>query len=123
MAGTAIPDLILEAEAIDGTRSVVPLARDARGRRSQRQWGEIWSLAGVTSPVDPARLWAYLDTVGARESARGPLRDAVRVRFYRALFSVVPEEAGSPPVRVTFLAAFRLSGATPLDGERDSTTQ
>jgi hypothetical protein len=113
IAGTEMPDLILEAEMPDGTRAPVP-----NGRRSQRQWGEIWSLAGATSPPDPARLRAYLESLRRREPARSMLRGAVVARFYRGYTSVVPEDLGQPPRRGALLAEIRLSG-----GEGNSALQ
>jgi hypothetical protein len=123
IAGTEMPDLILEAEAQDGTRRVVPHARDARGHRSQRQWGQIWSLAGVTSPVDDARLHAYLDGVRRRDPARSLLRDAIRARFYRAFVSVVPEDADRPPRRGPLLAEFTFPEPVPSHAQGDPLAQ
>ena len=59
IVGTEMPDLLIEVVTTDGTRTVVPHARDADGYRTQRQWGEVWSLVGVTTPLDEARLRAY----------------------------------------------------------------
>lgn len=81
--GTAIPDLRIVA----GDRELAH-ARDGAGRRTQRQWGTIWALAGVTAPVDEARLRAYYATIPG--APRG-----VEVRFVRAWRSVVPEDAGA----------------------------
>jgi hypothetical protein len=78
-AGREMPDLAIELERADGSRVELP-----RGHRTQRQWGEIWSLAGVNDPVDARRLRAYV----------GPRRNAVRVRVYRVYLDVRPEERG-----------------------------
>jgi hypothetical protein len=101
--GTQMPDLVVEVELQDGRHVVLPHGRDARGYRTQRQWGEIWSLAGVTGPVAPDRLRAYYDLVGRAEPARTLATGAVRARFYRASVSVVPEERGAPPRREVLL--------------------
>ncbi len=98
MAPTVMPDLEIEAAMPDGTTALVPHARDAHGYRTQREWGEIWSLAGATSPVDPARLRAYLDWTARGEPARSIVLRSTSVRFYRVYRSVVPEQRGWPPV-------------------------
>ena len=95
--GTDMPDLVVEVETADGARVEVRHARDANGYRTQRQWGEIWSLAGVTSRVDTARLRAYVRPALVRHP------DATRVRVWRAYVSVVPERRGEPPRRDTLL--------------------
>ena len=104
MVGTEMPDLLVEAETADGTRTVLPHARSAGGYRTQRQWGEIWSLAAITSPPDEARLRAYVAQVVAREPARSLARGAVRIRCFRAFLSVVPEDRPLPPRRADLLA-------------------
>jgi hypothetical protein len=98
LAPTVMPDLEIEAQTPDGLTVLVPHARDAHGYRTQRQWGEVWSLAGMTSPVDPARLRAYLDWTSRNEPARSIVAGARSVRFYRVYRSVVPEQRGWPPV-------------------------
>jgi hypothetical protein len=80
-----MPDLMIVAIDGAGARTEISQARDAAGRRTQRQWGEIWALAGVTAPVDPARLRAHLRTL----PLPGP---AERVVFYRVYRSVIPED-------------------------------
>jgi Vitamin K-dependent gamma-carboxylase len=106
MASTEMPDLRIEVDApgqpgqAEQPREewvVVPHARDSAGYRTQRQWGEIWSLAGVTAPVDADRLAAYLGLVARREPARSIVRQATRARFFRAYVSVVPERREDPP--------------------------
>jgi hypothetical protein len=94
--GTEMPDLVIEVETVTGERVVVPHARDARGYRTQRQWGEVWSLAGVTGTVDPVRLRAYLASVARNPSTRLLLRRGVRVRVYRAAVSVAPDARDAP---------------------------
>ncbi len=108
MAPTEMPDLRIEVQTADGAWRTVPHARDASGYRTQRQWGEIWSLAGATSPVDPRRLRAYLDAAAAQEPARSLVAHAVRARFSRVYMSVVPEQRGSPPRAVVPLAEIPL---------------
>jgi hypothetical protein len=110
IAGTEMPDLLIEVESPDGRWSVVPHARDRRGYRAQYEWGQIWSLAAVTSPLDVPRLRAYVAATFRSEGARGIVRDAVRARCYRAFVSVVPERRAEPPRRSALLAEFTLPG-------------
>ena len=104
VAPAEMPDLLIEVQTADGQWRLVPHARDAAGYRTQRQWGEIWSLAGVTSPVDPARLRRYLESVAEHEPARSLVGRAMSARFSRVYFSVVPEQRGAPPLAVVPLA-------------------
>jgi hypothetical protein len=95
-AAREIPDLMILAVDPDGARREIVHARDAGGRRTQRQWAEIWSLAGVTGPVDPSRLRAYYAAV-----APPPRPGPRQVTFYRVQRSVIPGDGGriaSPPV-------------------------
>jgi hypothetical protein len=94
MVGTEMPDLVVEIETADGRRVALPHARDRNGYRTQRQWGEIWSLAGVTGPVSAERLRAYLEQVRRFEPARSLAAGALRARFYRGHVSVVPQASG-----------------------------
>lgn len=109
IAGTEIPDLVLEAEDANGRTVVLPHARDADGYRTQRQWGQIWSLAGVGSPVDPQRLRAYVTQTFEDPRTRSIARDAVRVRCWRAFDSVVPERRDETPRRGALLAEIPLT--------------
>jgi hypothetical protein len=97
--GAEMPDLLVELEALDGRRTVLPHARDARGYRTQRQWGEVWSLAGLHGHPGDARLRAYLAQLRRAEPARSLVAAAARVRFYRAYVSVVPEARDVAPRR------------------------
>lgn len=95
-AAADMPDLMILAAGADGGRREVVHARDASGRRTQRQWAEVWSLAGVTAPVDPRRLRAYLAALAPAEPAHPR-----QVTFYRVYRSVVPGDGGRiarPPV-------------------------
>jgi hypothetical protein len=90
IAGHDMPDLAIVAVAANGDRRELPHARSPSGYRTQRQWAEAWSLAGVTAPVDPARLRAYHASLGKRASAGAE----GKVIFYRIYRSVVPEDYG-----------------------------
>jgi hypothetical protein len=103
IVGTSMPDLLIAAVWRDGEEVTLSHARDARGYRTQREWGELWSVAGVTGPVNPSRLRAYVAEVSKGERARRALAGAESIRVYRASISVVPEERESPPFRKTLL--------------------
>ncbi len=83
--GTAIPDLEVRVRDASGEH-VLP--DPPRTHRTQRQWGAIWALAGVTAPVVPERLVAYYNEMGVDPK---PLE----VRFVRVDRSVVPEDGGA----------------------------
>lgn len=80
----------------DGSEREVPHGRDAAGRRDQRTWGEVWSLAGVTAPVREDRLRSYY-----MQNARngGAAHDA-RARFERVWLPVDPDLPSHAPTRV-----------------------
>jgi hypothetical protein len=95
MVGDEIPDLYVEAIGDDGSVSVVP----PPSPRTQRSWGALWSLAGVSEPAREDRLRAYFI-----DRTRGtPFEHARRARFYRAYYSVIPEDRGAPPRRKELL--------------------
>jgi hypothetical protein len=119
VAGTEMPDLILEVEHADGTRTLVPGAGTGRAPRSQRQWGEIWSLAGATAAVNPVRLRAYLESIRDLEPLRSALVGATAVRFYRGYLSVNPDDSGRPPRRGPLLCEL----TAPSGGEGNSSPQ
>ena len=96
IVGTEMPDLRIFAVSADGAAHELPFARYARGYRTQRQWGTIWSLALGGSEE---RLRAYYMYVTRFEPARSLARGAVRARFVRAYVSVLPVERGAAPVR------------------------
>jgi uncharacterized membrane protein YphA (DoxX/SURF4 family) len=102
-AAAEMPDLMIVAADAGGARREIVHARDAAGRRTQRQWAEVWSLAGATAPVEPRRLRAYYADLPP--AARGRPR---RVTFYRVYRSVIPGEDARltrPPVPL-----FEISG-------------
>lgn len=106
--GTRMPDLVLTAVGPDGHEVELPHARDQRGYRTQRQWAEVWALAGVTAKPDARRLRAYYYSLVQHEPDRRLAQGAVRVRFYRVYRSVAPEDRGKPPLeRVLLLELVR----------------
>jgi hypothetical protein len=97
-----MPDL--RVVGVDDSGDARELGRSRRGiARPQREWAEIWSLAGVTAPVEEKRLAAYLETL--RRSERGVL---TRARFYRVYRSVAPERWDAPAVREQLLLDLEL---------------
>jgi hypothetical protein len=105
--GALVPDLRFEATLADGRTVDVPHARDARGHRTQRQWGTVFALVGASHPVDDARLRAYFRAL-ERGGAVPP--GVVRVRVMRDWISANPDDharivreetidAFSPPAR------------------------
>jgi hypothetical protein len=94
IAPKLMPDLEIVAYDAHGNASLLVHARDARGYRTQRQWAELWSLAGATGSVNPSRLRAYYETLAAQQPP-----DTKRVVFYRTYFSVLPEDRGNPPLK------------------------
>jgi hypothetical protein len=96
IVGTEMPDLRVTAIDAGGEERDVPLGRASSGYRTQRQWGEIFSLAGMWEPVDPDRLRAWVADAAVREpAARRALLGASRVRIYRDMISVIPEDRGA----------------------------
>lgn len=92
-AGEHIPHLAVDAVRPDGT----VVAIDTRPR-SQKEWGVVWSVVGAThGPFDRDRLLAFWASA-TRQREQAAHAGAVRLRFYRAYSSVLPELAGAPPV-------------------------
>jgi hypothetical protein len=75
-----MPDLFIEVERKNGETLIVD-----RGPRTQRAWGIVWSV--LSGPPDRLREY-YMYHV------KHP--DDLRVRFYRAHVSVVPEDKAPP---------------------------
>ncbi len=105
-AGTSIPDLRILVVRDDGTSYELVHARDAEGKRTQRQWGTVFALAGVTAPVDGDRLRAYY-TIFAHHGEPLPRE----VRFLRVYRSVLPDEKNDSPRSEEEI--FRFQPATP----------
>ncbi len=102
-AGPLMPDLGLEVVLPDGTTRDLTHARSPSGYRSQRQWAELWNLAGVYGSVSIPRLRAYV-----RSLPPAQLEQAVAVRAYRDRVSVRPEHRGQKPVERTLIATMKL---------------
>jgi len=105
--GTRMPDLVVTAVGPQGREVELPHARDERGYRSQRQWAEVWALAGVTAKPDARRLQAYYRSLVQREPDRQLAQGATRVRFYRVYRSVAPQDRGKPPLERRLLLEVR----------------
>jgi hypothetical protein len=105
--GTRMPDLVVTAVGPQGREVELPHARDDRGYRTQRQWAEVWALAGVTAKPDARRLQGYYRSLVQHEPDRHLARGATRVRFYRVYRSVAPEDRGKPPLERRLLLELR----------------
>ncbi len=99
MAPREMPDLTIELVSFDGAPSELVHARDEHGYRTQRQWGEVFRLAGVTGPVDRSRLWAYFASVARTRGTTERLAHTKSVRFFRVYWSVLPDHRQNPPTR------------------------
>ena len=96
----AIPDLVLEAVLADGTTALLPDGPGGGGRRTPDEWGMAWRLAGLYGDTPSSdRLRAYLAHATEKPGMQSGLKDAVAVRFYRAWYSVRPEDWRKAPVR------------------------
>jgi len=113
MAPSEMPDLTIELVSADGTAHELAHAQSKTGYRSQRQWGEVFRLAGVTGPVDRARLRAYFASV-ARSAVPDLLTSAKSVRFFRVYRSVRPDDIGRPPNRRELLWEASLARAPAM---------
>jgi HTTM domain len=106
-AGTRLPDLIVTATFADGREQRLLPARAADWHHTQRQWGEVWALTGVTRPVSATRLVAYWKELIRVPEIRRRVAGANSVRFYRVERSVVPEHWRDPPLSKTLLVELR----------------
>lgn len=95
--GTTMPDLGIVAVMPNGERREIRHAQSTSGYRTQRQWGELWSLAGVWGPTERARLLAYLRVPDVQRQLAG----AERVEVFRDALSVLPADRGKLPLRRT----------------------
>lgn len=85
--GPTLPDLIATQDG-----RPLRIARDAQGKRSQTEWGEVWSVAGIYgAPFSESRLRAFL-----KRSLPGTT-GLVDVEI--GYFNTAPEAWGEPPVR------------------------
>jgi hypothetical protein len=92
MAAAEMPDLLVTIQTIDGQELELPSGGSGR---TQREWAEVWSVAGVTASVTPIRLHAYYDAFLERDSsAKSIAAGTQRARFYRVLRSVLPDDQG-----------------------------
>ncbi|HLK35484.1 MAG TPA: hypothetical protein VKU41_01945 [Polyangiaceae bacterium] len=109
IASPTLPDLALTALG-DGAPRVVPHARDDAGRRTQQEWGTVWSVAGLYGvPFSTDRLVRYLaaDRRG-RPAVERALRGATRVRADVVWLRTDPDAWGSPAVRTRELGVVTL---------------
>ena len=78
--GGELPGLEVVLLGGDGSETAIPMHRWTDARDSQRMWGEVWQITGVTGPVSPARL----ERLWIRIARRNQLSENANVRFYRA---------------------------------------
>lgn len=110
VAGPEIPDLVVTALLPDGSEE--ELYRGTRGVwfRDPREWGTVWNLLGVYGRAPHADgLAAFYARLRKIHQASAPPPDARALRFYRAYFSVLPEQRGSPARRRVLAAELPLS--------------
>jgi hypothetical protein len=104
IVGTEMPDLVVRAVRAPGEPIAVPPGRRPGAYRSQRDWGEVFSLVGMWGPVRAERARAYVTRLASTDaSSRRALSGAERVRLYRAEVSVDPDDRGHPPRSETLL--------------------
>jgi len=111
--GTEMPDLEVDAVLPGGDETVLPPGRHPGDYRSQRQWGEVFSLGGMWGPVDPRRLRAYAMELGREPGARALSARAESVRVYRSRISVNPDDRGRPPLGRTLLLEIPAADSRP----------
>jgi hypothetical protein len=101
VVGDTMPDLVLEAVAPDGATHLLPDGPGGGGARGPDGWAMAWNVAGLYSGRLPSQetLRAYLAHAREKPEVNEGLRDAVTVRFYRAWYSVRPENWGKAPVK------------------------
>jgi hypothetical protein len=104
MAAAEMPDIIVALAMPDGRE--VELRSGGKGR-TQREWAEAWSVAGVTASIDPVRLRAYYAASLEHEpEAKSVAAETQQVRFYRVSRSVLPGDQGRI-VRRTLIAELK----------------
>lgn len=111
-AGTRLPDLTVTATLQNGRKERLIPARRGGWHHTQRQWGEIWALIGVTRPVSAPRLLAFWDALRRQPEIRRRVAGATRVRFYRVRRSVVPGHWREAPLARTLLVELHFQPRT-----------
>jgi hypothetical protein len=106
MVGDNIADLRMEAVREDGTAVAIPDGPSTGGhKRASQDWARAWRLAGFYGDrVDSALLGRYVEHVLHDPHAAAAAAGATRVRFYAAMYSVLPGRAGQPPTSMQLLA-------------------
>lgn len=103
IAPAEIPALLVEGVRTDERVVTIPNPPPSDPRRAHQFWGANWSLG-----TDPAALRAYW------KELHFEARELRAVRFYRAYFSVAPEDRGKPPLRRELLGEIPLSERTGM---------
>lgn len=111
-AGTRLPDLMVSATFAGGRQTRLVPVRAADWHHTQRQWGAVWALIGVTHPLSAPRLVALWRRLSREPAIRRRAAGAESVRFYRVERSVVPGRWRDPPLSKRLLVELRArSGA------------
>ena len=110
IVGDSIGDLRIEALHADGRSIAVPDGPSTRGRpRSPQDWARAWRLAGLYGDrPDHAQLQGYFARLRRDPQVANAAAGAVRLRFYAATYSVLPEHRGGPPLSKHLLAELAL---------------
>ncbi len=109
-AADTLPDLRAVAEDPSGALVELPLGRDEQGRRTQEQWGQAWSVAGLYgAPFSMQRFESYLRAETARPNVARSMQHARIVHVERVFVRVAPEARGEPPTRTEMLGALDVS--------------
>ncbi len=94
-----LPDLQVTAIGPSLPLRDVPIARDPRGKRTQGDWGAVWSVAGIYgAPFSEERLVQFLRAESQRKGVRDALEGATELRVELVLRSVDPERWNDPPL-------------------------
>jgi hypothetical protein len=111
IAGPTLVDLELTALRDDAAWPI-PHGRDSRGKRTQMEWGTIWSVAGVYgAPFSTWRLEQYLQSERRRRpEVERAVTGARAVRADLVWRLTDPDAWGSPPVERRTLAVTPLRG-------------
>lgn len=108
-AGPTMPDLVVTAR-LPGEEWTLYAGTRGLAFRDPREWGTLFRLLGsYGEPVRPDGLRAFYERLCERRAAQRPPAGTDALVFYRAEFSVLPEDRGAPPVRRSVVAVTKLS--------------
>lgn len=103
--GDTLPDLLIEAEAPDGSRA--RFTGRERGPRTQAEWGRVFRISGAYgNPTDPRVLREH--ALRAASNAGLALIPGSTFSVYRADYFTAPERWHLAPQKLALLTRFRL---------------